>query len=134
MDNNWIYYAAVVEENDKKRLLDIAKKNIGEIPNDWKIYCHHMTFVYNDQSPERQKFAEEIDKMLGTKCLLYIDSIGVSDRAIAFGVGNVKTQNEHSHITVAVAPGAKPVESNNIINWKEIGGFFVRATVGVFKR
>ena len=60
---------------------------------------------------------------------LRITSIGISDEAIAFGVNNYKTQNEHSHITIAVAPGSKPVKSNKIKEWLPIDGFYVTGTI-----
>lgn len=133
MDNKWIYYGIFFNENIKKALLKLTKVWLNihndSLPEDWTIYCDHVTIVYNDKSIERQKVAEEIEKILNTDVTLSINSIGVSSSAIALGV-DYKTQNKHSHITIATAPGVRPVESNNIIRWFPISGnFTVNGTI-----
>lgn len=131
---NWIYYGVFFSEKSQEALLNFAKQYVG-IPDDWKIFCHHMTIIFNDKSEEKQKMAEALDEFLGNNQSLRITSIGVSDRAIALGVEDYVTQNEHSHITIATAPGAKPVESNNIVNWyKTNEDFYVTGKLDVFTK
>lgn len=131
--DNWIYYGVFFSESSQKTLLNLAKEYTG-IPDDWKIFCHHMTIIYNDKSQEKQEMAEVLDNFLGNTQSMRIDSIGVSDRAIALGVADYTTQNEHSHITVATAPDAKPVESNNITNWYKLPeSFYISGKLDVFR-
>lgn len=129
---NWIYYGIFFDKNTQKQLLKIAKDYV-DIPDDWKIFCHHMTIIFNDKSEEKQLIAKKLEAYIGSKHDITIDSIGVSDRAIALGV-RFYTQNEHSHITIATAPDAKPVESNNITNWYNLDQeFSVEGTLDVFR-
>jgi len=79
---------------------------------------------------EKNKQAIALDKVLGWEEQLIITSIGISNEAIAFGVSNYKTQNEHSHITIAVAPGSKPVKSNEIKQWSRILSFYATGKLG----
>ena len=130
---NWIYYGVFFSETSQRALLNLAKE-YEAIPDNWKIFCHHMTIVFNDKSQEKQELAEWLDNFLGNSQSLRIDSIGVSDRAIALGVADYVTQNKHSHITVATAPDAKPVESNNITNWYKLPeDFYISGKLDVFR-
>ena len=131
MEKNWKYYGVFFSEKTQNTLLRFAKEQVN-IPDDWKIFCHHMTIVYNNGSEERQKMADALDYFVGNSQSLMINSIGVSDRAIAFGVADYVTQNAQSHITIATAPGAKPVESNNITKWYKIPTFYVSGKLDVF--
>jgi len=129
MDKNWIYYGVFFSDKTKETILKYTKRwlqaNDYYIPDNWKIYCDHMTLVYNDKSEEKQKIAETLETFIGNKCSLRVVSVGVSDRAIALGIDFI-TQNKNSHVTVAIAPDAKPVESNKITNWyKTDGNFYI---------
>lgn len=126
---NWIYYG-VFFSTDTKRFLIERAKDIVDIPEDWKLYCDHMTIIFNDGNEKKEEHAKALDEVLGTYQQLRIVSIGISEEAIAFAVGNYATQNEHSHITIAVAPGSKPVKSNEIKNWTPIIGFYVTGKIG----
>lgn len=126
---NWVYYG-VFFSTDTKRFLIERAKDIVDIPKDWKVYGDHMTIIFNDGTEEKNNQAKVLDNVLGWKQNLRIVSIGISEEAIAFGISNYKTQNEHSHITIAVAPGSKPVKSNEIKNWTPILGFYVTGKIG----
>lgn len=130
---NWIYYGVFFSEKSQEALLNFAKQYVG-IPDDWKLFCHHMTIIFNDKSEEKQKMAEALDEFLGNSQSLMITSIGVSDRAIALGVEDYVTQNKRSHITIATAPGAKPVESNDIVNWYKTDTFYITGKLDVFTK
>jgi len=131
---NWIYYGVFFSEKTGKAILKYVKdwfnKNGKEFPEDWKIYCEHMTLVFNDGSESAQKFADFVEPFLGQSASMRVLSIGVSDRAIAIGV-DYKTNNEHSHVTVAVTPdGGKPVESNYITDWTPVEkAFYLSGTI-----
>lgn len=126
---DWIYYGVFFSQQTKNFLIERAK-DIVDIPDDWKLYGDHMTIVYNDGIEGKEEKANALDKYLGKYQQLRITSIGISDEAIAFAVGNYATQNEHSHITIAVAPGSKPVKSNEIKEWTPILGFYVTGKIG----
>lgn len=133
MENNWQYYGIFFGEKTKNLLYRKASQYL-DLPfmfenhnidiDTWKKYCDHVTIVYNDGNPEKQELANSLDLLLGAQESMYVTHLGVSDKAVAFKVDYVTT-NKISHITVAVAPGAKPVESNYITNWEEIDGFYI---------
>jgi hypothetical protein len=132
MKKNWIYYGVFLSETSKNKLLnyvkDWFKKTGREFPTNWTEYADHMTLVFNNGNPEDQAFADTVEPVLGLTNDLRIVSIGISDRAIAAGIDYI-TNNEHSHITIAVCPGGKPVESNYINEWiKTDGDFYVTGT------
>lgn len=120
MKKNWIYYGIFFSDSTKNTILSYVKRwfeaNGREFPEDWKIYCDHMTLVFNDGSKEAQKFANGVEPFLGDFASLRSTAIGISDRAIALEVDYI-TNNKHSHITVAIVPDGKPVESNDIEEW-----------------
>ena len=126
---NWIYYGVFFSQQTRYYLIQKAKELV-DIPEDWKLYGDHMTIIFNDGNEEKNKHAIALDDVLGWEQQLMISSIGISDEAIAFGVSNYNTQNEHSHITIAVAPGSKPVKSNEIKEWSCILGFYVTGKLG----
>lgn len=126
---DWTYYGVFFSQQTKNFLIERAK-DIVDIPDDWKLYGDHMTIVYNDGIEGKEEKANALDKYLGKYQQLRITSIGISDEAIAFAVGNYATQNEHSHITIAVAPSSKPVKSNEIKEWTPILGFYVTGKIG----
>lgn len=128
----WIYYGVFFSEKSQRALLNFAKRYIG-IPDDWRVFCHHMTIIFNDKSEEKQEMAKALDNFIGHEQSLKITSIGVSDHAIALGVDDYVTQNKRAHITVAAAPGAKPVESNDIENWYSTDeDFYISGKLNVF--
>lgn len=133
MDKNWIYYGIFFSNTTRDFLIRKAKELI-DIQENWTLYGDHMTIVFNDGSERKQEVANALDNVLGYEQQLRIISIGISDEAIAFEVNNYETQNEHSHITIAVAPGSKPVKSNNITEWLKIDGFYVTGKINKIVR
>ena len=131
---NWIYYGIFLTEDSKKKLLDAVRRwfieNNQRFPEDWRIICEYMTLVYNDGSASRQMLANEYKPFLNQEETLDCISIGVSTRAIAVEI-DFPTQNRRSHVTVAVAPGARTVESNAIETWFE---FKKMSLKGTYKR
>lgn len=115
---NWIYYGFFLTVESKRELLDKIKKLI-DIPDNWRIYAEHCTVIFNDGSRDAESASELCEAFLGMKKVLHVDGIGFSDEAIAVRVLE-PTANKISHITIAVAPGSKPVKSNEITNFGEI--------------
>lgn len=136
MAKSWIYYGIFFSEDTKEKILEYVKnwfkENDREFPKDWKVYCDHMTLVFNTGSLSDQAFAKKYDNKLGQTETLKAKYVGISDRAIALGI-DFKTNNEHSHVTVAITPdGGKPVESNYIKNWYEVDDNFT--ITGTYKK
>ena len=131
MKKTWIYYGIFFSDKTKRIILDYAKHWIhikfnNDIPENWKIYCDHMTLVFNNGTSEVQEDADFYENWcLGQTEDLMITDIGISNKAIAFKVKyRGRITNKIPHITVAVAPDAKPVDSNDIENWYNLGGTF----------
>lgn len=120
MENNWIYFGIFFDDAEKKTLIERAKE-MGIIPQGWTIYCDHMTIVFNDRSGKQN--VSHLEESLGKREILTISKIGISNRAIAFGV-EFLTSNRQAHITISIIPGGKPVESNNIQNWIKLNTQF----------
>ena len=135
MKRTWLYYGVFFSESTKSTILNYVKsfleKNGKIIPEDWKEYCSHMTLVFNHGTEDDQRLAEFYDMFLGESVGLRTTAIGISDRAIALEVDFI-TANLHSHITIAIAPDAKPVESNDIVEWIPTEGDFY--VTGVYKK
>lgn len=118
MEKNWVYGGVFLLDNEKSLLKDKFSKII---PNDWKIYCDHMTCIFNAGCID-EDILSFCENNKGKSFKLEIVSIGHSDRAIAFGIkaDNIPSSNKHKHITLATAPEANPVESNYIQDWIKI--------------
>ena len=106
-----LYYTAVVLNYwDRLRLISRFRK---QIPKGWKVIAHHMTINLG-----KMEEGPEDPKHLGNRVLLSVQSIGQNDRVLAVGVKSaVDSDNEHPHVTIAVAPGASPKESNDLEEW-----------------
>ena len=117
---NWLYYGIFFDDAEKKTLIERAKE-MGLIPQGWNTYCDHMTIIFNDRSGKQN--ISHLEESLGKRETLTISKIGISDRAIAFGV-EFLTSNRQSHITISIIPGGKPVESNNIQKWIKLNTQF----------
>lgn len=129
MKKDWIYFGIFLDEDSKKKILEKAKE-LASIPDNWKEYADHMTIVFNDGKNNYN--TDSLEKHLGEEVSLKITSIGKSSEAIAFEV-DYETNNKHSHITVACAPGVKPIRSNFITLWKKIPEFVVRGKIDVVR-
>lgn len=117
----WVYLGVFLDEESKKRLKDLAE-GLNIIPDDsWKSYCHHMTLAYNDKSQTAENMFSIYGSSLGANVSMKAREIGISDKAIAVKIkwGHA-TLNKVSHITIAVSPDGKPVDSNNITDWKPL--------------
>lgn len=131
MKKTWIYYGVFFSDKTKRAILEYAKHWIykkfnNDIPDDWKIYCDHMTLAFNNGTSEAQEDADFYENCgLGQTESLIITDIGISNKTIAFKVKYTgRIANKTPHITVAVVPDAKPVNSNDIENWYNLGETF----------
>jgi hypothetical protein len=101
------YTAVVLTEESHKRLLSAVT-----VPSEWATYAHHMTI---ELKPIANSMAAELD---GQSQTLTVVSLGVSEAAIAVEVAcEAPSKNSRKHVTIAVAPGCKPKQSNDIERW-----------------
>lgn len=125
--NNFEYIGLFLTEESKNKLLDwlfIEQPNIVNI--DWPIttmYLDHCTLIHTSQVTGFN--ADEFIKTLGnTERIIAVTHIGVSDKAMAFKVISPTItdycMNKVPHITICTFNGGKPVDSNNITEWKDI--------------
>ena len=131
MKKTWIYTGLFLDEESKARLLKVFEEYI---PDGWTTYAHHVTVSFNnDVTKQDEIFNDFKEKYRGKNLIASVVSVGTSDRAVAVMVSNIITDNKRAHITLATAPDAKPVESNDIVNWEPIfNPIFVTGTFGYF--
>lgn len=108
------YSAVVLDKQSRDAIL-----NHLSIPNGWKTICHHMTIKLGE-------LPDNLKNRTGEKVTLRINKLGESDKALAVGVDTDLSMNAIPHITVAinVANGAKPKDSNDIKDWKDLSESF----------
>jgi hypothetical protein len=83
-----------------------------DIPEDWTVHAHHMT-LHMGASKDKSIIGEEVE--------LEIVGLGKDENAMALLVQTpIPSKNPKPHITLATAPGAKPVQSNDIENWEPL--------------
>lgn len=110
-----MYYAVKFDAKTRERLLDIAE-SICPIPDDWKIYCDHITICHSSHK-DWEKWNKCLKEILGLKIPFRIKGYGKDNYVVALAVEDINTANSVSHITIACASGAKPVQSNYIRDW-----------------
>lgn len=122
--NSVSYSAVMIEEPAEiQKIIELAKHYIpsqGWISSD----NYHMT-ISKGNLPDSLRMRGDLNSQVE----LTINTIGISDKAIAFGVIGYYSKNEMPHITIAFKQGAGPVDSNNIQNWKPIDKVIVKGIV-----
>lgn len=131
-----LYVAVFLDDTSRTNLLKfwqelIVKFNIDV--SDFRMktasgsqLVDHVTLQLGDFNPKLND-----PSLIGKSINLTINSLGLSDKAIAFGVEHnqsqfgtpaVKTINAQPHITIAINPlaGGQPKHSNNITKWLPI--------------
>lgn len=90
-----------------------------EIPEGWsKPDDYHMTITLGELS-----LSMKLAGAIGYEVELEVNSIGVSDSAIAVGVTGLFSRNENQHITMAFED--RPADSNEITEWIPVKPFKV---------
>lgn len=118
MERDWNYVGIFLDEESTKFLLDWCK---ALIPSDWKSYAHHMTLAYNNKTTIPQLCYNYYKPRFGEKVELKITHLGLSDKALAARIEyGDEIMNRIPHITIAVSPEGKPVDSNEIKVWSPI--------------
>lgn len=127
LDNKkWVYCGIFIDNATASYLNFILKLN--EIsPEGWKRYLHHMTLAFNNKTGGSQYIFDSYKDRFGNLVPLTVESIGMSDKALAIGIKySGECQNDRPHITAYVSPDGKPVDSNNIKLWNKLDGHPIR--------
>lgn len=132
---NFEYYGLFLTEESKAKLKAwlINSNYQSEILKSEKEYLDHCTMLHKSQRGEDTYLIEEDLKFMLTvqvkNMRLEIDGIGVSDKALAFrcNLSEELCANKVPHITICTFNGGKPVDSNNITEWKDIKPIIVEA-------
>ena len=108
------FWSAVINKDEQTKLLNAVG---DKIPEGWTLFAHHMTVAFG--KPKSDETRNIIENELGQYKELTAVKLGLSDMAMAVEIEtNVPSDNNLKHITIAVAPGGKPVMSNKITNWE----------------
>lgn len=124
---NFEYIGLFLTEESKAKLkkwfdqYDFDNNILKSCPENWHL--DHCTLIHKSQVAGFD--ADEFIKTSGnTNRIIVATHIGVSDKAIAFKVTSPTIvnycMNELPHITICTFNGGKPVDSNNITEWKDI--------------
>lgn len=116
-----MYSAILLDEKSQLKLEKLAediKVNGVRLPmlvrdSGWKMYNHHMTICMG-------ALPEHLKQYLDSPQKLEVTHIGISDKAVAVRVVGFESKNKIPHVTIAVniKGGGKPVNSNDIKEWK----------------
>lgn len=116
--DNWIYFGVFLDEESKNKLYKTMEP---KIPEDWKIFCHHMTIAFNNKTESAENLYNKYKQFFGEKINITATHFGRTMEAMAVNVDfDGETLNKYPHVTVATSEIGKPVESNFITVWKTL--------------
>lgn len=118
----WIYFGIFLDNESVQKLTKLTYKVFDKLGinenNDWKIFCHHMTIGFNNNSDEIKHLYNYYKPYFNNDIDLVATHIGISDDAIAVKIDyKEKIANKIPHITLATPFNGKPVNSNYITKW-----------------
>lgn len=133
---NFHYFGLFLEDKAKIKLLDVLltflhENNSSLVLFDDDIILDHCTLLHVSQLHGNSVFYDYLNTRIGKTFSIIINGIGMSDKAAAFRVDkrSVVSRNNVPHITIATFNGGKPVDSNNITEWKDIEPIIIKTTL-----
>lgn len=116
-------YTAIVLTPQQSLFVSMMAHDAGLVPDGWALKCHHVTLCMG---------AKE-GTAIGTPRKLRVTHYGRGKGVTAFRVSGAEDSvNEVPHVTIAVAPGHKPKESNEIAEWVPVAEpFDIHGTVEI---
>ena len=130
------YFGLFLEDEVKIKLYSfllsfLHENNISLILFDDYTILDHCTLLHVSQLHGNSEIYNYLNDRIGEKYEIVINGIGISDKAITFRVAeySVVCVNEVPHITIATFNGGKPVDSNNITEWKDIEPIIIKTTL-----
>lgn len=135
--NNFHYFGLFLDTDTKNRLMDILTDNIDyniALGVADRIFIDHCTLLHVSQLHGNSEIYNYLKGCVGKEFQIVINGVGISDKAMAFRVDkkSVVCVNDIPHITIATFRKGKPVDSNEITNWKNIEPIII--TVKLEKR
>ena len=116
-DGKPVYICVVLDEPSQATLKEWATGHFGKLHP--QVKCHHMTVVFK---PAPEVVAQLAGK-LGKNIPLEVSGVGGDNCVQAVKVAHPlpkELANRVPHITLAVADGAKPAQSNDLV-FEDIG-------------
>jgi len=103
------YAAVVLDDSSRRQLLSWWEKHVGT-PLHSNVLAHHMTLKFNPSADDLSVLP------LGDKVVLRVTGWAADDKSQVVRVkAAAKSANAVPHVTVAIAPGVKPVYSNELL-------------------
>jgi len=126
------YTAVVIEGEEVTKFESELFKRFDEmnisIPEDWtRSDNYHMTITLGELG-----LRLKMNGIIGREVEMKVNSIGVSDKAMAVGVEGLFSRNEIQHITIAFKD--KPADSKDIVQWTGFDPFYVTGYVREVRR
>lgn len=123
--NNFHYFGLFLDTDTKNRLMDILTDNIDyniALNVADRIFIDHCTLLHVSQLHGNSEIYNYLKGYVGEEFQIVINGVGISGKAMAFRVDkkSVVCVNDIPHITIATFREGKPVDSNEITNWKNI--------------
>lgn len=123
--NNFHYFGLFLDTDAKNRLMDILTDNIDyniALGVADRIFIDHCTLLHVSQLHGNSEIYNYLKGYVGKEFQIVINGVGISDKAMAFRVDKkgVVCVNDIPPITIATFREGKPVDSNEITNWKNI--------------
>jgi hypothetical protein len=103
------YAAVVLDDGSRRQLLYWWENHIGT-PLHSNVLAHHMTLKFNPSADDLSILP------LGEQVVLRVTGWAADDKSQVVRVkAAAKSANAVPHVTVAIAPGVKPVYSNELL-------------------
>jgi hypothetical protein len=103
------YAAVVLDDGSRRQLLYWWEKHVGT-PLHSNVLAHHMTLKFNPSADDLSIIP------LGEQVVLRVTGWAADDKSQVVRVkAAAKSANAVPHVTVAIAPGVKPVYSNELL-------------------
>lgn len=135
--NNWIYFGIFLPNSAKTKNIQTLQKYKVNIPQDWKVFNHHMTIAFNNGSEIANKLFQHYEKQITSQenVTITVNGIGISKDAIALRIDyNLPIANKIPHVTIATPIKGKPVNSNFITKWIDIEPYQIVGKFNVFNK
>lgn len=134
---NYQYFGLFLDEPTRNKLMQVIIGNpiICNLvfQRGSTIYLDHCTLLHKNQNEDVT--ASILQRYLDGDFRLIVNKIGISEKAIAFGVelGDqyLPCANAKPHITICAINKGKPVDSNSIATWIPIPEFSIYCSLKV---
>lgn len=131
---DFIYYGIFLDKDTRNMLIDELNNSqfSSAISKCDMIFLDHCTLLHcsqkNNENFETMK--EFFEQNLGKTYEMTINSIGMNEKSIAFGISiPIICMNNKPHITIGTFEDGNPVDSNSIKNWVNVSNQKITGTL-----